>query len=222
MIVITGATEEHGTFPLYRQQLADAGIPLIVADISDKPNLNGGGNLGFRVDFFRRMAEMRHDEDFIIFSDAFDVTFYGDYESVRSRIPTTYLLHASEKNCYPDMSIAEKIQNPSPWRFANGGLVAGTPAQYMRWCYEAERHPRFNRLMLDQQFLNILVAEGSELCALDCRTELFFCIFGGYDELQFENGKPINTTYDTRPAFLHANGKWTAEEMFDRQRRSLK
>lgn len=221
LIVIMGATEVHGTLPLYREQIFSAGIELKIIDCSDKPNINGGGNLGYRVALFRKYATEYSERKFIIFSDAFDVTFYGaSAKEIMLRMPREGLLHAAEKNCYPDKAIAERIAG-GPWRFANGGLVAGSPKAYIEWCDFAESHPLYVPTMLDQQFLNILVAERSPFAKLDTLTRMFFCLYGGYDELQFENGKPVNALYGTRPLFVHANGKWTADEMFDRQKRSL-
>ena len=219
--MIAGASGELGTLPMYRKQFAAAGIPLCIADISDRPNTNGGGNLGYRVKVFRQYAAIYSDYRFIIFSDAFDVTFYGSKDDVLDKIPTTHLLHAAEKNCYPDHNIAARIPGDHPYRFANGGIVAGTPDSYIRWCDEAERHPQYNPLMLDQEFLNILVSEQSHLGVIDCDTELFFCLYGGYENLEFYRGLPTNTLYETHPNFVHANGRWTAHEMFDRYERSL-
>ena len=218
LLVIMGATESHGTMPIYLNQLRFADIPYSIENISDRPNLNGGGNLQFRVDIFRHFANKYAEYEKLIISDAFDVTFYGAKSDVIRKIPTDRLLHAAEKNCYPPASLALSIINPSPWRYANGGLVAGTPEQFLKWCSAAETHALYSPHSLDQHFLNIQTSEGM---ILDTQTELFYCLFGGYDELQFEQGIPINTMYNTHPQFLHANGKWTADEMFDRYQRSL-
>jgi hypothetical protein len=221
LLVIAGASAEHGTLPEYRRQLAAAGIDLHMADISDRPNMNGGGNLGFRVRVFERLARQFAHVPFLIFSDAFDVLFFGSMESVIARIPPTHLLHAAEKNCYPDLAMANRIADTGPWRFANGGLVAGTPQSFLAWCEAAPRHPAYNPEMLDQQFLNILVSEDSPLCVLDSRTELFMCLYGGYEELNFANGEPVNTLYGTWPSFIHCNGNWESATMWDNWRISL-
>ena len=203
LLVVMAASCMHGTMALYCEQLTEAGIEWRIMDNRDNPNLNGGGNLGYRVKKFREWATMFQQYEKLIFSDAFDVTFYGTKEEVIEKIPADHILHAAEKNCYPDPSVAPRIGVPGPWRFANGGLVAGTPQTFAEWCFAAEVHPRYNPRVLDQQFLNECVAEQSLLCDIDHRTELFFCLFGGYEELSWENGIPINTLYDTRPKFLH-------------------
>ena len=221
LIVLMGASEVHGTMTTYLRQLSEAEIEWRSVDVSDRPNQNGGGNLGYRVKIFRSLATQFAHYEKLIFSDAFDVTFYGSKEDVFKKIPKDYVLHAAEKNCYPDPSMAERITGRTPWRFANGGLAAGTPQAFLEWCEAVETHPHYNPEMLDQQFLNERVAEGSPLCRIDSETKLFYCLFGGYDELDFASGMPINTACCTFPNFCHANGKWTADEMFARYERSL-
>jgi hypothetical protein len=221
LIVIMGATEVHGTMPLYQRQLEEASIEVYVYQGLDRPNMNGGGNLAYRVEILRRLAQQFSHFEKIVFSDAFDVTFYGKKENLLKKIPTDALLHAAEKNCYPTECLPLPIPDRGPWRYANGGLVAGTPERFLEWCAKAEQHPRYRPSMLDQQFLNELVAEDSPLCRIDHRTNLFFCLHSGYQELDFTNGIPINTMHCTFPMFLHANGKWTADEMFARYERSL-
>lgn len=222
LIVLMGATEQRGTMPLYLSQLAAAGIDHEVADCSDKPNLNGGGNLQYRVKKFRELANQYSHYERLVISDAFDVTFFGTKNDVISKIPMTHLIHAGEKNPYPPEVCSLPIPDVgSPHRYVNGGLVAGTPEHFLHWCTYTERHPKYgNGSCLDQYFLNLEWSEGVG-CLPDYRTELFFCLYGGYEELDFEKGLPINKQFETHPCFLHACGGWTADEMFEKHRRSL-
>jgi hypothetical protein len=221
LLVILGATQVHGTMPLYLRQLEAAGIEYAVESCSDKPNINGGGNLGYRVKKFREWANRFSNYERLVISDAFDVTFYGSKEDVLAKIPMDRLIHAGEKNCYPADSQSLPVPDRGPWRYANGGLVAGTPEHFHHWCTYTERHPLYNPDCLDQYFLNLQISEGVG-CLPDYKTELFFCLYGGYEELEFERGLPVNRLYGTKPNFLHANGKWTADEMFAKYERSLK
>lgn len=220
LLVLMGATSERGTMRLYLDQLRAAGIEYHVEDGSDKPNINGGGNLGYRVKKFRDFADRFANYKRLVVSDAFDVTFYGTKEDVMSKIPTTHLIHAGEKNCYPPEACALPIPDVGPWRYLNGGLVAGTPEQFHHWATYTERHPKYDPECLDQYFLNLKFSEDVG-CRPDHETELFFCLYGGYDELGFEHGRPVNLVYDTHPNFIHANGGWDASAMFEMHRRSL-
>lgn len=220
LLVVMGATGMGGTMQTYIDQLTTAGIEHRVENCSDKPNLDGGGNLGYRVKKFRELANRYSDYERLVISDAFDVTFYGTKEDVLAKIPMDRLVHAGEKNCYPPEAISLPVPGVSPWRYANGGLVAGTPSCFLDWCAYTERHPQYNPECLDQYFLNLQISEGVG-CLPDDRTELFFCLYGGYDELDFENGLPVNTLYGTHPNFLHANGGWETRSMEYRRQRSL-
>lgn len=221
LLVILTASKVSGTMEKYVRQLDDAEIDVNIHDCSERPNINGGGNLGYRVKTLRQLAERFSHYEKLLVSDGFDVTFYGKKRDVLPKIPTTHLLHAAEKNCYPPACWTLPIPDRGLWRYANGGLVAGTPEKFIEWCDEAEKHPKYSPSMLDQHFLNILVSEGSLLGRIDYRTNLFFCLYGGYDELDFTNGLPINTLYCTFPNWLHSNGKWSPDEMFHKYERSL-
>jgi hypothetical protein len=217
-MVITGSSCIKGTMSLYIEQLSRAGIEVFIEDVSQDV---GHLDLKFKVTTIRRLAQKFSNYKRIVFSDAFDVTFYGTRQDLIRKVPTEYVLWAGEKNCYPDPNIAPLIPHVGPWRFANGGLLASSPQKFLEWADRVEQHPYYKPTMIDQQFHNMMLSIGSDLCIIDHRTELFFCLFCGYDELQFENGIPVNSVYGTHPNFLHANGKWDATEMFSRYQRSL-
>lgn len=222
LLVVTAASCEAGTLPLYLSQLRAAGIPYEIESLAgiQQHQLN----LGFKVLWLRMLGEKYSTYSHLVCTDAFDVTFYGTRESVLDKlanIPPSTVLWGAEKNCYPNPAVADRIPKRTPWCFANGGLWAGTPRALVEWSYAVERHPSFLPGFLDQEFHNERVAEGSELCRIDDQTSLFFCLFGGYDELEFERGVPVNRLLGTHPQFLHANGKWSAAEMFAKYERSL-
>jgi len=75
---------------------------------------------------------------------------------------------------------------------------------------------------LDQWFYNQLLMAGDPLMHIDSSTELFFCLFGGYPELEFERGRMHNTFCNTRPLFLHCNGKWSPAEAFSKYEESMR
>ena len=222
LIVLMGATQQRGTMSLYLSQLTAAGIDHEVIDCSDKPNINGGGNLSYRVKKFRELANLYSAYERLVISDSWDVTFFSTKEEVISKIPTDKLIHAGEKNAYPPEVSSLPIPDVgSPHRYVNGGLVAGTPEHFLHWCTYTERHPLYNPNCLDQYFLNLEWSEGVG-CLPDYKTDLFFCLYGGYPELEFEKGAPINTQFGTHPCFLHACGGWTTDEMWMKYERSLR
>ena len=220
LIVITAASRVAGTMTEYLDQLHQAEIDVWVEDLSQQSLSGAGGNLGYKLKMMRDFANRFHNYSHIVMTDAWDVTFYGTKEQVIAKIPLALPLWGAEKNCYPDPHLKDWIGGTTPWRFANGGLLAGTPSSISYWCDEAERHHLYDSLILDQQFLNRVLAEQtkefmrSPFVLIDSKTELFFCLHSGYEELDWENGKPVNTLTSTRPAWVHANGKWPADEAF--------
>src|SRR5580658_1475801 len=99
LIVVMGSSCVAGTMDLYLSQLLEAYIPYHIEPITDIPPL--GFNLGFKIEWLRKFAQRFSDYENIVFSDAWDVTFYGTKEDAISKIPTDHVLFAAEKNCYP-------------------------------------------------------------------------------------------------------------------------
>lgn len=190
-----------GTLKLYLWQLEKAGIEYRLLP-TPPPGLGG------RIESTLWVAKEFSDYRAIICSDAFDVTFYGTKAEVMGKIPDHGVLQAAEKNCYPeDLAAREKIQGSTPWKYVNGGLSMGTPQSFMAWCDEVKRHPDYRPDVIDQEFFNRRLVESSPLCVLDSRTDVFFCLYTGYEELKFERGRPVNTLCGTHPNFIHANGR---------------
>lgn len=178
-------------------------------------------DLGEKIDFIRLSANKFSDYEFLIVSDGWDVMFHGTKQDLMERIPRDRVLWAAEKNCWPYVELENLVPDRGPWRFVNGGLMAGTPENFLSMCNLIEAHPRFERELVDQGFMSFLLAEGAEFFAIDSMTNLFFCLFKGYEELEFVKGRPHNTLHGTWPLFIHANGHWPADEMFQKYEASL-
>ena len=207
LLVIMPATQEYGLMRQYIGQLEAAGIDYHVAHLSDIPNANAGGTHDYALDFYKTCARLFGNYKKVIFSDAFDVLFYGTKEEVIAKIPNDYVLCAAERNCYPDQRLAESISGPTPWRFANGGLTAGTPANFIAWVGEIEKNPHYQPQGLNQAFLNLLLSENSPIVHLDRSTRLFYCMYLDRGEFDWSDGLPFNKLCCTFPNFVHFNGK---------------
>lgn len=208
LLVIIPATSERGFIRQYLKQLESAGIDYHVERVSEIPNAAAGGTHAYALDLYRRCAQTFGNYEKLVFSDAFDVLFYGTKQEVIDKIPVDYVLCAAERNCYPDPSLVSRITGNTPWRFVNGGLTAGTPRSILDWVEKIEKHPFYYPVGLNQGFLNAVLAERNPLVHIDSTTELFYCLFGETNELEFVNGLPHNKICNTSPNFIHANGKW--------------
>jgi hypothetical protein len=222
LLVIMPCTQEHGLMPEYLRQLREAEIDVHIERLESIPNGNAGGTHAYALDLYRRCAQRFDNYRKLVFSDAFDVLFYGTKEEVLGKIPFDHVLLAAERNCYPDQFLSSSIPGKTPWRFANGGLSCGTPESFLKWVEEIEKHPLYAPYGLNQRFYNLLLAMApSPLVQLDETTELFYCMFLEAGELDFKNGFPVNQLCGTRPNFLHFNGKCFHPGVLARREASL-
>ena len=230
LIVVTASTipasdPRSGTLALYLTQLDTAGIDSNVQSLPVMPMAEGGapGTLELFISVLRDIASEFSDYERIVATDGWDVTFYGSKEDVIRKIPMDRPLIGAAKECYPwGVAEREPREGETPWRYANGGLIAGTPAGFIRMADGMAAHCRYRPRFENQGMLNVLLAEGSDLFYHDTNTKLFFCLFDGYPELDFENGLPVNMLCGTHPQWIHANGRWNTAEMKAKLEASLK
>lgn len=191
----------------YIGQLHAAHIHTHIDTIKD---FDAANTLGEIVKNYRRLVGQFSDYRSIVFTDAFDVLFYGTREQVIDKVPERGVLLGAERNCYPDPTLKDKMPGSTPWRFMNGGLLAGTPENILEWLEGIEGHPYYIPEMCNQAFFNLvrLNNQYSPVCPLDESTNLFYCLHSDIGELQFKNGLPVNTVTGTHPNFIHANGQW--------------
>jgi hypothetical protein len=216
LIVCMSATDANGgMLPKYIQRLKKAGVEFDVEAVEGSAKILV--TLGSRVPRVRRLAKKFSHYKRIVISDAYDVMFFGEKESVFSKIPEDCVLLSGERNCYPDITLQDWIQGPTQWKYANGGLMAGSPESLVRWADAIEAHPLFDTRRDDQAFYNNCLFQGRiPETKVDYGTELFYCLYGETNELQFRNGIPENTVTGKHPQFIHANGHWPCSEVWNR------
>ncbi len=207
---------ESGFMALYLSQLKAAGIDVNVEMMIDFANSGGGGTLGGKIEGIRKVCTIAGNFDHIIFSDAFDVQFFGSKADVIAKMPNEGVLMAAEKNCYPEPELAAQIDMPTVWAFVNGGLLCGRPSEFLKWCDAIEAHPAYDPNALDQAWFNRRLAESSPIVKVDSRCEIFLCLFGDDSELCFCGGLPYNKVTGTSACFIHANGGSNRAEIWER------
>ena len=204
LLLSTGASGETVMMREYLNQLEAAGIPYIINKIDDFKAID---TLGASLDHMEKVIEQNPAENYV-FSDAFDVLFFGRKEEIIKKILPFQVLMAAERNCYPDQTLKDKISGLTPWKYANCGLLAGKKESFKRWIDIIRAHPLYRHSICNQTFFNLCSYLGKHVnSVLDTRTELFYCLYKDEGELDFENGIPVNTLTGTHPQFLHFNGK---------------
>ncbi len=206
VIVVAGATHREGFIDEYEAQLAAAGIEFHLEPLGPLPGGANSINMRIRIDYFRRMAQKFIDCKGIYITDAWDVLFVGTKQELLDKAPATFLVSA-ERNCYPEGHLGDKIQGPTPWKYANNGMIAAYPPYLLEWCDLAEQTPDMD--ILDQGWFNRRLAEGSPLVPLDETTNLFYVVSATLEDgsLQAKDGRPWNSRCDSFPNFMHFSGK---------------
>lgn len=216
VIVSTKVSRVNGMMTQYIRRLSSCGV-----EVNIDPASGQSFGIGDKLVTIRTEARRFSHFDVLILSDGWDVMFYGTKKQLMERAPRDKVLWAAEKNCWPYKNLESHVPDVGPWRFANGGLLAGSPRAFLDMCDQIEAHPLYHPAFVDQGFMTMLLATGASFFEIDAKTNLFFCLHLGYDELEFRNGRTYNTLYQTSPLFVHANGHWPTDELERKYRESL-
>lgn len=210
--VVISCSEIQGLLPQYVKQLENAGIEVhVTSGVKYEDKCNQIGSLGRKTRNLALVANQMHEYRYLVLSDAFDVLFYGSKQEVVDKLAAVgqHPLLATERFCWPDAYLADFFKGGgTPWRYVNGGLMAGTPEGIGTWAEWMASHPAFIPAMVDQQWLNqrLLQGEDSGHFTMDYRTQLFYCANYDKGELGFEDGRAVNHLLGTMPNFIHFNG----------------
>ena len=164
-------------------------------------------------------------EDRIMFVDAYDVLLNGGEEDIwrgYQAYQCPDLLVAAEKNSYPFADMADDYPEvDTEYRYLNSGGFIGTPAAILKminWIEDDDVVREICRTATDQGYVvRYYLEEGREKdgVQLDTRCLVFNCMWGvRWDkEVQFDNGRLVNTVTLSKPPVLHFNGGtyWTKD-----------
>jgi hypothetical protein len=202
IIVVSAITERRHMIDEYEDQLAAAGIDFHLEPIT---LANGIASITARwkFEFMRRMCERFDMYERIVFTDAWDVLFFGTKGELMEKLPEELLVSA-ERNCWPEPGLPSRFSRP--WCYVNAGMEAGDPMAIYNWCNRSLTMPDLD--LMDQAWFNRQLTDISRLRAIDCSTSLFYTV--SYDRedcsLRLKNGKLWNSRFDTYPQFFHFAG----------------
>ena len=147
-------------------------------------------------------------DDIVIFTDAYDVAYYGNQVEAVERFRSFYkpIIFGSEKYCNPDPELATKYPNCSEeheFPYLNSGMYIGYvwALQYCLRDYIYEDRDDDQRFWTQQYFTN------TDLIGLDYENRLFLNT-SGMDMSKFKviNGHASYREDEQRPIFVHVNG----------------
>jgi hypothetical protein len=204
VIVVSAITHRQHMIDEYEDQLAAAGIDFHLETVSLADGI-GSITARWKLEFISRMCERFAHFSRIVFTDGWDVLFFGTKEEVAAKIPE-HLLISAERNCWPEGHLASQFPSLSPWRYANAGMLSGSPQRLVEWIELAMATPDLE--MMEQAWFNRRIVAGDLRITLDHTTELFYT--ASYDR---EDGAlrptahgPWNSRFDTYPQFIHFPG----------------
>lgn len=207
IIVCSYATHRTGLLDEYESQLEAAGVDFHLCPVTLPDGINSV-TARWKFEFIQRMCLVFSDYRRIVFTDAWDVLFSGTKNALRGKIPD-YPLVSAERNCWPEVELADKISSgPTPWRFANAGMISGSPYRLSDWVYDALQMPELD--IMEQAWLNRRLAEHSRdfYFPVDSGTELFYTVSEGEElPLKVTSRGVYNTATDACPQFFHFSGK---------------
>lgn len=206
VIVVSGITHRAHLLDEYEDQLRYAGIDFHLEDISPLPEGIASMTARWRLNYWKRMCQKFSDYDRIVFTDAWDVLFYGAKSDLCAKISP--LILSAERNCWPDASLAEKSICSSPWRYPNPGMLAGYPEFIVAWADSRQVRESTMIDAMDQLWFNVQCANDASIAPLDTRTTVFYVASADKEggELTLRDGKLWNARFGTYPQFVHFAG----------------
>lgn len=206
LIVISAITHRAGMIDEYEDQLDAAGIDHHFHPIKLE---NGIVSITARwkFEFLREMCREFNNYERIVFTDGWDVLFYGGKEEALRKIPEQPIMSA-EHNCWPESNLADKFTSPSPWRYCNPGMIAGSPAGINLWLQFCDKLGDTD--LMEQKWCNRIKANPvtNYLIKLDVETKLFYVVSHDSEDgfLRLNEGRPWNSRFNNSPQFFHFSG----------------
>ena len=207
VIVVSAITHRQGMIDEYEDQLAAAGIDYYFHPIAlDNGIVSITARWKFK--FIREMCEKFSDYERIIFTDAWDVLFYGTKEDLLQKV-TVRPVVSTERNCWPEGNLKFKYELKGPWKYCNAGMICGPPIDLRCWVEHELSLNMPNLELMEQMWFNRKVATGTYSFKLDIYVGLFYTVSCDHEDgtLQMKNGRPYNSYSDTYPNFFHFSGK---------------
>jgi hypothetical protein len=200
VIVVSAMTERRHMIDEYEDQLAAAGIDHYIHPVT----LDNGIvsiTARWKFTFVADMCQQFRDYSRIVFTDAWDVLFFGNRWDFYEKLPIDPIISA-ERNCWPETGVMSNIDGP--WRYFNAGMMGGHPKWLREFAEESLKDPDAD--LMEQAWLNRKKLDDSQI--IDYRTKVFYTV--SYDRedglLCLRDGKPYNWAHDTYPQLFHFAG----------------
>lgn len=210
VIVIVHATERKFLMDEYEEQLRTAGIDFHVEKIEPLVNGLASMTMRWRCEYWKSMCQKFSDYKYLIFTDAWDVMFFGARDQLILKLQhINYPLLSAERNCWPDPESPRSLNwSSSPWKFVNCGMMAGSNSDIIVSSEKFLSKPDLD--IMDQQWMNRLLNQSGTTrpMGLDRDCYLFYTVSADKEDgsLTMEGDRIYNQYHDTFPNFFHFAG----------------
>ena len=220
IIVATGASKCAGLMERYTRQLQKAEIPALIVTLPAVCANDNLGDLNQKIAFMRSTLLDLKGYRKIVFTDAWDVLFYGSADELIAKVPDNGVVLCAERVCWPEESMAAPFTAAGDWRYVNGGCLAGSYDALCEWVESLSVYCDDYGTYVDQLLLNRLRAVDSALTPIDSQTDLFYTVTQKIDveqqsvppDLVVKDGRPFNTLTGKFPNFIHFCAKRPADD----------
>jgi hypothetical protein len=206
---ITVATKPHEILNRIREKVTMQSENITILGEQENRSIgwNSTGNFGVKLKEVRDflMRDDVSDNDIVLFTDAYDVIYYGTRDEIIRRYLTFSkpIVFGCETTCNPIPAYEKYYTNKScEFPFLNSGLFIGR-ADALRTCI---RDYKYNDKDDDQAFWTVRFLEtNKDLITLDYENRLFLNTYGvDLSLIKFEGG---SCEYKgATPLFVHVNG----------------
>ena len=209
---ITVATKPHNVLNVLKQNIELKGETLEVLGLKENPyrigddmNKQVGRSFDVKLEevynFINR--DYLHENDLVVFMDAFDVYFCGDKSTLLKRYKEMNkpVVFGGEPCCYPDGNKSKYYPKTNfYYRYLNSGLFIGRVKELRECMFGFVSNHYDDQLWWTNKFL-----ERQDIIELDYKNHLFLnCLWLKENELVCNEGKV--TFHNKTPLFIHGNG----------------
>ena len=209
--VVTVGTDREKCNRLY-ESASKFGINII--NIGQNIKWTGGDTTGpsggIKINLLKNYIEPLSNYDVILFTDAYDVFFNSDINTIVNRAKTleAQIVFAGEKYCWPNKFLSKKFPDTaSPYRFLNSGLFIGQVGAIKSAFSSIIMNDEDDQLYCQMKFL-----AHNHSIKIDHNCLLFQC----YEpEVYIKDKSLYNPITNSFPCIYHGNGGNDAKEHVD-------
>jgi hypothetical protein len=165
---------------------------------------------GMKVNLLRDFIADKRDEDVILFTDAYDVFYADDFDTIVKRYLSfdTEVVFSAEKYCYPDESLADQFPSTEyPYKYLNSGTFIGRIRTIKKMLEEGIEDSDDDQLFYQKKFLS---------GKFDAKLDNEQYIFTTHDDSVIKRGNQLfNPNTNCYGCIYHGNGGESSKAKFD-------